>query len=1229
MPLILAMLSSAVVASMILAGDGHVPAIWMADAVAVAAVVEGAGRPVRSVLAALLLVSFAGALAIGGTPLESAIFAALHGTNLLLAVGILQLVEFKRGRRDVGAPRFIQVIAVVGLAAPVPSGVLFGLWTAVSATADPVATTAAWWSSALVGAALVLPLISGPAVAVRPLRWAPVCAATAAVAGATLVTVTAAEHPIAYLGLTLAVAAVALSPRELAVAAAGGALVCLGFEVHSGATLDADLRIGIAVAITLPYVAALVTAQLREEQASLEASRERYRGVVRDSTIGIALVCLDGRIWEANPALAAMLGYRPEDLVGRRVRDVTHPHDVEVGRDAVLEAIRAASSGMAMSYRFERRCMRRDGTSFWAQVSGSVLRDSPSGTVRYLILQVEDIDNRKQVEAALQESESRWTFALEAAGQGVWDADLVRGTCFYSPSWWRMLGHDGTDVECDDVWLHFIHPEDRDAAIEAGERHKRGETAVAEAEFRMRHADGRWVWMLDRGKVVARDAEGRPTRMIGIQTDITRLKEAEAEIALMHERVRLAVEAGGIGLWEIDAATGRVSYDRAVLDAVGVFGSSNGGSLAGWAACIHPDDREAELARLQRSLETGEAYAGEYRILRPGAAPSHVRALARMVRGDRGDCLVGALWDVTDQVRNAEQLHTEKERLRITLHSIGDAVICTDLNDRITFMNRAAEVLTGIAEYSALGEPLRGVFRVAEEGSGVDRASPAEEAMAGCRSVEHDEPGLLIRRDGDRRSVRELATPVLAPSGEVLGAVIVAQDVTHARAMQRDLAHAAAHDALTGLKNRASLEGALLRALRQAQGEAKTHALLYIDLDRFKMVNDVAGHQAGDALLREVARIVERVARPGDVPARLGGDEFALLAIGADETLAEALAADIVASVSGLRFAWEGKIHHIGASVGVAVIGESELDVAALLAQADVACYAAKAGGRNRVSVYRADSGEAHRHLSELRVASGIRTAMEQGRLLLYGQEIRDLSAPLRRGSRLEILSRLRGPDGTIAPPGAFIPAAERLAMMADFDRWVISTLLRDHGKAIMAVPDLRVSVNLSANSLSEPGFATALEDLFAKTGFDPRRLELEITETAMINNFIAAERLVERARAAGCRISLDDFGSGVSSFAYLKRFRVDTIKVDGAFVTHVTSDPYDRTIVRLIGEIGRDFGVDTVAECIEDEQTFLTVRDLGIGYGQGYLFHRPRPLEEMLGLAPAESAADRKAIAV
>ncbi len=810
--------------------------------------------------------------------------------------------------------------------------------------------------------------------------------------------------------------------------------------------------------------------------------------------------------------------------------------------------------------------------------------------------------------------EKRFAVAVDCAELGVWDADLVNNACYYSPSWKRMLGYGADELrDHPDLWLDFVHPDDRDRALASGDSHLEGQSQSVECEFRLRHRSGRWIWVLDRGKVVARDAAGRPTRMIGIQTDITTQKEAAARLALLNQRIELALDASGIGLWSYEIETGRTFWDARMREIYGLGDGPEEVSRGTWHGRLHPDDAAEAEAAASALLAEGTPVRMTYRIVRPDGAVRHVFALSRLVQQPHQPPLVvGSIWDVSEQVEVSNGLAAEKERLRVILRSIGDAVIATDAEDAITFANPAAERLLLTGQADLLGQKTADVLPLRQELTDLRLPPAAPLACAERRTMERDEPAVFERRDGERRIMRDIASPLYDPAGEVMGTVLIVQDVTRERARQRELAHLARHDGLTDLLNRSAFDKALASAIEDPAKRAGL-ALLYIDLDRFKMVNDTAGHAAGDSLLKLVAKAMLAVLPAGAQVARLGGDEFAVLMETSGPEAACRAGRDIVQAVGAQQLAWGGRSHGVGASIGIVLLADAPADPLTALSLADAACYASKSRGRNKVSLHDPASSAVPGGFAEVRAASELLQALKENRLALYGQEIRDLSDPTRRSDRIEVLARLAGTDGELVMPGTFIPAAERFDLMGPFDRSVIRRsldLLANLG-ATCGTPTL--SINLSAMSLSDPDLWSFVEAQLSETGQPAERLCFEITETAAVNNFAVAERFVRDARRAGCRVSLDDFGAGLSSFGYLRRFPVDCIKIDGAFVQDVAKNGLDQAICAAVGTIAAELGVEVVAERVADAQAVELLRARGIGFGQSFYLHRPEPLADLL----------------
>lgn len=430
--------------------------------------------------------------------------------------------------------------------------------------------------------------------------------------------------------------------------------------------------------------------------------------------------------------------------------------------------------------------------------------------------------------------------------------------------------------------------------------------------------------------------------------------------------------------------------------------------------------------------------------------------------------------------------------------------------------------------------------------------------------------------------------------------------------LQAELEHRARHDGLTGLLNRQAFEQAIETLLQADTATGRQHCVCYIDLDRFKVLNDSAGHAAGDMLLRQIAQKLQRQVRSQDVLSRFGGDEFGLLLPDCPTDAAQRIGETLIDTVNGMHFTWEQRVFDIGASIGVVPFSAGELSLGELMSRADVACYTAKNEGRNRVAIYDGgDSGAARDH-HQIQIAASIREALEAGRFCLYAQQIVPLGSEYQSRRAVELLVRLRTRDGQLLAPGAFIPAAERYDLMADIDRWVVSTALLEYGRRF-AESDVAVSINLSGNSFNDPDFPEFVRSLIRNTPIRAEQLCFEMTETAVINDFSHAIEMIRALQDEGCQIALDDFGNGLSSFNYLKNFPAQYVKIDGGFVRSIEESEIDRAIVESIHQIARRIGARTVAEYVETPQIASTLRAIGIDFAQGYAFSRPEPLDELL----------------
>lgn len=583
------------------------------------------------------------------------------------------------------------------------------------------------------------------------------------------------------------------------------------------------------------------------------------------------------------------------------------------------------------------------------------------------------------------------------------------------------------------------------------------------------------------------------------------------------------------------------------------------------------------------------------------------------------------LEDILLRVQHSETaLAAEKERIQVTLNSIHDMVITTDAEGRVDYMNPAAEGIAGVPFEQSYGRSLGHVLHLLNEETGQPLADPIQLCLSERRVVSYEDRTVLVRPDGVRLDVTCSAAPIWDAQHSVVGGVIVVHDVSHSRMMARELSYQASHDSLTGLINRHEFERRLEEAVQALRRDPRPHTLMYLDLDQFKVVNDTVGHTAGDELLRQFTDLLRRSVRDSDAVARLGGDEFGVLLKRCDIGKAAFIADGLLQSISRFSFLWEDYHFTIGASIGLVEINSLESDVSMALSAADVACFAAKDAGRNRVHVYHANDDDLQKRHGEMHWVTRLNRALKDNRFRLYYQPIVKVKSNSDPHRHVEILLRLTGDDGELISPAEFIPAAERYNLMPQLDRWVVRATFELLAQTLCTPSKHTFAINLSAQSLCDPGFLQYVIECFKTTGISPDRVCFEITETAAIANLNRAMNFMATLEDMGCTFALDDFGSGFSSLAYLKNLRVDYLKIDGSIIKDIVHDPVDRAMVESTHHIGRAMGILTIAEFVENEDILKVLDDIGVHFAQGYGIARPRPVEELLVLdaPPARRAA-------
>ena len=557
---------------------------------------------------------------------------------------------------------------------------------------------------------------------------------------------------------------------------------------------------------------------------------------------------------------------------------------------------------------------------------------------------------------------------------------------------------------------------------------------------------------------------------------------------------------------------------------------------------------------------------------------------------------------VDQRLRFEDALRAEKERAQITLASLGEAVITTDIEGCLTFMNRATEDLTRCAASDAIGRPLSSLFGIVDEANEVSRLH--EDHIGTHFSLDRIR---LVRRDSSTVAVSVIGAP-LQSDGQVSGAVLVFHDLTREHEFVAQLSWQASHDSLTGLSNRREFEARLEDALSKSPDQRSRCAVMFIDLDQFKVVNDTCGHAAGDLLLKRASEVLLSALKSTDLLARLGGDEFGVLLRDSDEREALQFAESLRQAVDELRFVWSEKSFSISTSIGLVHITEDS-SVEETMRAADVACYISKERGRNRVQVYRPSDAELAARLGEMGWIQRIKNGLEERRFCLFSQEIRAIRSDEPDGSHIEMLLRLRDEKGGMVSPAGFMPAAERYGLMPLIDRWVV----REAFELLASRPHSRIAtcaINISGATFGDDGFVDFVRQQFRLHRIPPAMICFEITESSAIANIPTARRLIDSLRELGCRFSLDDFGTGMASFAYLKQLSVDYVKIDGSFVKEIRSSEVDRAMVEMIVQVTRVAGKKCVAEFAENEEILHLLRQIGVDYAQGYAIGKPQPFD-------------------
>lgn len=567
-------------------------------------------------------------------------------------------------------------------------------------------------------------------------------------------------------------------------------------------------------------------------------------------------------------------------------------------------------------------------------------------------------------------------------------------------------------------------------------------------------------------------------------------------------------------------------------------------------------------------------------------------------------------------------LSRSRRQAQYTLESISEGVITTDNEGRIDYLNRAAEEMTSASRDKSIGKKVGEILMLVDESDRRPLGDPVERCLAMRRRVNMGRRAMLVSREGDNETSVELsASPIRGPGNSISGTVIVFHDVSEIRGLTRQMSYQATHDALTGLINRREFERRLLEVMDSAHAEESTHMLLYMDLDRFKAVNDSCGHLAGDNLLREIATLIKEQVRDSDFVGRLGGDEFACLLVGCPIEKAPQIASDICTAVGDYRFVWKDKVFDIGISIGLVEIMHSSGSLQDIMSAADSACYVAKQRGRGQVHIYSARDEAIARERGDIRWLRQMQAALHEDLFELAVQPIIATSGGAVTGPSVEILLRLPDEEGRIPNSAEFLRSAERYQLMPQIDRWVVKAALTAISSGEIRLPEGRnCMVNISSQAIGDEGFLNFIVDTLDRSSVSPSMLCFELTESAISTDMQHATRFIEVLHGIGCEFALDDFGSRLGAFSNLKALSVDYLKIDGSYTQNLAADEINQEMVSAMIKLARTMEFRIVAEQVEEQEDFDWLRDVGVDFVQGNVVEPPT----LLGSAPSGTGTYR-----
>lgn len=978
--------------------------------------------------------------------------------------------------------------------------------------------------------------------------------------------------------------------------------------------------------------------------------------IIEDAAFGMFLIGVDRRVVYVNAAFCNLLGYSLEECIGRDVVDLIHPDE----RKEVTKKQAHLAEGRIQNYTVERKYLHKDGSAI--PVLSTVFVYTNSDNEPQLIAsQLIDMSALKDAEAQLVTSEQRSTFALEGAGQGVWDSNQKTGKIYHSDMWREMRGIALDDEKNTlDDWFNRIHPEDLANVRRAVREQAEGNFEDQALEFRERHANGNWMWILSRGHAIEWGLDGLPSRIIGTDTDITHLKEGELALEDASNRLELALSTSKIGVWNADLVTGRVQWDnllRDIFERPDIDITDVPRDL--WEKSLHPDDAVEAMATIQHVIKSKSFVDLSYRVILPNGTIKHIHSTVRYFVDTYGNKkILGTKRDVSEEVAastklenalalaetNSAKLQSAQvdmevmaRRMEMAVSTSGVGVWELDLKTDVVTWDDATKELYGQMDVEG---------NIAPEGVWFTSLHPedTEEAMHQAGSAiktrgKKSSNYRIIRPDGTMRHIHEICRSYVDSEGEekFIGVcrditdevdsaenlrqakilaeqksaqLEIAMDVVEKNSAELESARAAMefnslHDALTGLPNRRYLDEKLVQASNA--NNAESACLLHIDLDRFKQINDTLGHAAGDTMLVHTAEVLQEMVGPGNFTARVGGDEFVVL-LNEDKTDDElALLAKTIVKRMRKPIIYEGHECRTGVSVGISRKKGLNITPKKMLINADIALYRAKEKGRNRYEFF---TEELEAEITNTkRLADEILTGLEKEQFFAFYQPQFDANTLEIVG--VEALARWNHPTKGILAPDSFLKIAEDLNVVPQIDRLILEQSLNHMDswhEAGLAIP--KVSVNVSARRLQDDALIPTLK----KLKFRPGTLSFELLESIFLDDSDEGVTWnIDQIKELGIEIDIDDFGSGHASIIGLLKLNPHRLKIDQQLIRPMDKSEKQLNLVKSIVDIGKSLGVQIVAEGVETMEHVRLLRALGCDVLQGYVFAKPMCVQDLV----------------